>query len=176
MEPALEFLERFGTLIHSTGVLVGAVIALGVLHHLLNRSRASGNGRKFCNQLVVFLNSFFMILIVIIALLIRDEIRGQLLGLFGIVISATIALSAPSLLSNAMAGIMLKTIRSFQSGDFITVGQRFGCVSERGLFHTEIQLPDRDLTTLTNLLLATNPVDGHSKLGDRRQRHMWSGL
>ncbi len=31
-------------------------------------------------------------------------------------------------------------------------------MSERGLFHTEIQTPDRDLTTLPNLYLATNPV------------------
>ena len=34
----------------------------------------------------------------------------------------------------------------------------FGRVSERGLFHTEIQTQDRDLTMLPNLYLVTHPV------------------
>ena len=34
----------------------------------------------------------------------------------------------------------------------------FGRVTERGLFHTEIQTEDRDLVTLPNLYLVTNPV------------------
>ena len=57
-----------------------------------------------------------------------------------------------------MAGIMLKSVRNFRSGDFIKTGEHFGRVTERGLFHTEIQTADRDLTTLPNLVLATNPV------------------
>jgi len=57
-----------------------------------------------------------------------------------------------------MAGIMLKTVRNFHSGDFVKVEEHFGRVTERGLFHTEIQTPDRDLVTLPNLYLATTPV------------------
>jgi len=158
LENLQELLTRFGALIRSTAVLALAFIALGVLNRFLSRQGGSGDGKRFRNQLVMFASSLFMILLVILALPITDEMRGQLLSLFGIVVSATIALSAPSTLSNAMAGIMLKLIRNFRSGDFITVGEHFGRVSARGLFHTEIQLPDRDLTTLPNLMLATNPV------------------
>jgi hypothetical protein len=43
-------------------------------------------------------------------------------------------------------------------GDFIQVGEQFGRVTERGLFHIEIQTEDRDLTTLPNLYLVSNPV------------------
>ena len=49
-------------------------------------------------------------------------------------------------------------IKSFRPGDFIHIGDRFGRVTERGLFHTEIQTEDRDLVTFPNLHLVTNPV------------------
>ena len=158
MEQVQEFLARFTTLFRSAAVLTGAVIGLGVLQRILNRGAGSAPDLRFRNQLVMSISGLFMTLFVIVALPIGDAMRGQLLSLFGIVVSATIALSAPSLLSNAMAGIMLKIVRNFRSGDFITVGEHFGRVSARGLFHTEIQLPDRDLTTLPNLMLATSPV------------------
>jgi small conductance mechanosensitive channel len=57
-----------------------------------------------------------------------------------------------------MAGLMLRAVRNFRPGDFIRVGDYFGRVSDRGLFHIEIQTEDRDLTTLPNLYLVTNPV------------------
>jgi len=102
--------------------------------------------------------SFGGLLIVILGLPLDATMRGQLLSLIGIIISAAIALSSSTILGNAMAGIMLKTLRNFHSGDFIKVGDYFGRVTERGLFHTEIQTADRDLVTLPNMFLATTPV------------------
>ena len=60
---------------------------------------------------------------------------------------------------------MLRLTRSFRIGDYIRVGDQFGRVSERGLFHTEIQTVDRDLTTFPNLYLITNPVTVVHKSG-----------
>ena len=57
-----------------------------------------------------------------------------------------------------MAGFMLRTVKSFGLGDFVRVNERFGRVTERGLFHTEIQSEDRDLTTLPNLYLTAHPL------------------
>jgi small-conductance mechanosensitive channel len=57
-----------------------------------------------------------------------------------------------------MAGLMLRAIRSFRPGDFVRIGEHFGRVSDQGLFHVEIQNEDRDLTTLPNVYLVTNPV------------------
>ncbi|MEO0997019.1 MAG: mechanosensitive ion channel domain-containing protein, partial [Pseudomonadota bacterium] len=86
------------------------------------------------------------------------EVRGQLLGLYGIIVSATIALSSTTLVGNVMAGIMLRTIGSFKAGDYITVDSYFGRVSEMDLLHVEIQTEERDLTTLPNLFVVTRPV------------------
>lgn len=52
----------------------------------------------------------------------------------------------------------MRSINNYKPGDFISVESYFGRITERGLFHTEIQTEDRDLTTIPNLFLATNPV------------------
>jgi small-conductance mechanosensitive channel len=94
----------------------------------------------------------------ILTLPIGPGTRSDLLTLLGIVVSAVIALSATTFVGNAMAGLLLRSVRSFRPGDFIQVSGHFGRVSEFGVFHTEIQTPESDLTTLPNLLLVTNPV------------------
>lgn len=87
-----------------------------------------------------------------------QNLRGQVVGLVGILLSGAIALSSTTFLGNALAGIMLRSVKSFRPGDFINVNGFRGRISGRGFFHTEIQSDDRDLTTIPNLFLATNPV------------------
>jgi len=53
---------------------------------------------------------------------------------------------------------MLRAVGNFRVGDWVRVGDQFGRVTERGLFHTELQTEDRDLATLPNLHLVTHPV------------------
>ena len=97
-------------------------------------------------------------IVVLLAAPVDDDTRTQLIGLLGLLLSVAIALSSTTFVANAMAGFMLRAVRSFRPGDFIQVGEQFGRVTERGLFHIEIQTEDRDLTTLPNLYLVSNPV------------------
>jgi len=69
-----------------------------------------------------------------------------------------VALSSTTFVANAMAGLMLRAVRSFRPGDFVHVGEQFGRVTSRGLFHTEIQTEDRNLATLPNLYLISHPI------------------
>ncbi len=94
----------------------------------------------------------------ILALPMDDSTRGNISSLIGIVISAVLALSSATFMGNGLAGVMLRTINNFRHGDFIHTEDHFGRVTERGLFHTEIQTENRDLITIPNLYLATNPV------------------
>lgn len=89
---------------------------------------------------------------------ISDSLRGQILSLLGILLSAAIALSATTFLGNALAGILLRNVRSFKIGDYIYIDEHFGRISGRGLFHLEIQTENRDLLTLPNLYVTNNPV------------------
>ena len=112
---------------------------------------------KFRRQLLQLAGALIAILAAI--LLFSDgETQTNLLGLFGLVVSATIALSSTTLVGNVMAGIMLKTVGSYKPGDYITVGDHSGKISEMDLLHTEINTDQRDLTTLPNLYMVTNPV------------------
>ena len=70
-------------------------------------------------------------------------------SVFGLIVTGALAISSQSIIANAMAGLMLRSSSSFRPGDFIEVADQMGRVTERGLFHTEIQTADRDLVTLS---------------------------
>ena len=113
---------------------------------------------KFRNQLIQIAAVLVAILFLILLLPVGDEMRGQLLRLYGLIFSATIALSSTTLVGNIMAGLMLRAIGNCRPGNYITVGDHFGRISEMDLLHTEIQTEERDLTTLPNLYLIRHPV------------------
>lgn len=87
----------------------------------------------------------------------QDTSVDHLLTLLGVFLSAAIALSSTTFISNFMAGIMISRVGHFKAGDFLSVGEHFGRVTEMGLLHTEIQTEHSNLTTFPNLFLVTNP-------------------
>lgn len=151
-------MELLFRLLPSAGTVVLVVLVLAVIQRLLARRRSAAQDRVFRHQLILLGLTAVGVVVVVMTLPIGDAKRGQLLSLIGILVSAAVALSATTFLGNAMAGVMLRSVRNFRIGDFIRCGEQFGRVTERGLLHTEIQTEDRDLTTLPNLFLVTNPV------------------
>jgi small-conductance mechanosensitive channel len=146
-------------LVPSLGSVAAVVLVLFVARRILERGDARAEDLRFRNQLVTAALSLLGLVIIVIALPVSESLRGQLLALIGILLSAAIALAATTFLGNALAGIMLRgAIRNFGMGDFIQCGEHLGRVSERGLFHTEIQTEGRDLITLPNFYLVSHPV------------------
>lgn len=139
-------------------VLVLGVIALIGVRKLLDRRYQGQADKNMKRQLITLLSSFVLLVVLIIVSPLNDNQKGQILSLIGIVLSAAIALSSTTFVGNAMAGLMLRTVKGFRVGDFISVGDNFGRVSDRGLFHVEVQTEQRDLVTLPNMYLITNPV------------------
>jgi len=139
-------------------VTIISVLVIIAVRFFINRQYMNKPGQPFRRQIITLILSFIALLLIILAMPINDSVRGQLLSLIGILFSAAIALSSTTFVGNAFAGMMLRIVKSFRSGDFIKVGDFFGRVSERGLFHIEIQTEDRDLVTMPNLYIVTNPV------------------
>jgi len=158
MEIVNTFLDKVSGLIPATAVAVIAVLLLMVIRYAINKRYRGTPDYQFRLHLFLLLFSFVGLLAVILVLPVSESTVGQLLSLIGLLLSAVIALSATTFVGNVMAGLMLRAVRNFRPGDFIEVGDHFGRVSERGLFHVEIQTEFRDLTTLPNLYLVTNPV------------------
>ena len=97
-------------------------------------------------------------LLVVIFVLPEGTDSDLAFSVFGLIVTGALAISSQSIIANAMAGLMLRTASSFKPGDFIEVANQMGRVTERGLFHTEIQTPDRDLVTLPNAIMVNQPV------------------
>lgn len=125
---------------------------------LRRRSREIPGEGSFRRELVMIGLSLVILIALVLVLPVSDGTRSSLVTLFSVGITAVIALSSTTLASNAMAGLMLRIVRNFKSGDYIRVGDFLGRVTERGLFHTEIQNERSDLVTLPNLYLASNAV------------------
>ncbi len=125
---------------------------------LLDRQAKGQTDKALIKSIILFTIVLIGVISVILVLPMSPAQKGQVTSLIGIVLSAVLGLSATTFIGNALAGIALKSRRSFKPGDFIEVNGIFGRVTEQGLFHTEIQTIDRDLTTLPNMSLATNSV------------------
>lgn len=148
----------FGLLL-SWGVPWLAVLLIGsAAYWLLHRAWGANPGQRLYRQLATVALTLILIITLVVVLPFTTETRGQLLSLFGLVLTAVIGLSSTTFVSNAMAGITLKVIGSFHTGDFIRVADHFGRVRNKTLLHTEVQNQDRDTITLPNMFLITNPV------------------
>ncbi len=141
-------------------LVVMAFFGLAVLlvEWLLTRRASDKSNARLLKQLSMIALSAIGLVWMILLLPVSEATRGDLLGLLGLVLTGVIAVSSTTFVSNAMAGLMLRSVKSFRHGDFIHAGEHFGRVTERGLFHTEIQTEDRDLVTLPNLYLASSPL------------------
>ncbi len=108
-------------------------------------------------QLAVWLIVSAGIIALVVVLPISDETQGQVLSLMGVLLSAIIALASTTFVANAMAGVMLQVTRPFRPGDYIRVNDLFGRATRRALLNTQIQSEMRDLVTVPNLLLVSQP-------------------
>lgn len=158
MQTLIEFatgLDRFVPLLATIFVVT---VVLTVMNRTLQRRWKDRPDAQFKFQMIMMLSSFVAILMIVVALPISDTLQSQLLSLIGLLLSAAIALSSTTFIGNIMAGIMLKVIRSARPGDWISLGDITGRVTEMDLLHTEIQTEYRDLVTVPNLSMVTQPL------------------
>lgn len=159
-------MKNLGELFTNLGAYIPVLIAAAAVtlilwfskRMLLGRQLQLGAEARLPRQLLMLVLSGAGLVLLLMLLPMSDTTRGQVLSLLGLVLTAMIALSSTTFVANAMAGLMLRLIKTFRPGDFIRIGEQLGRVTERGLFHTEIQTEDRDLTTFPNLYLVTNPI------------------
>ncbi len=147
----LEFKETFFTVLFFT-------LSYLAIKYLMNRQVKGNTDSSLIRSIILFLIVMIGVISVILALPMDPDIKKEVTNLIGIVVSAVLALSSATFIGNALAGIMLRAVKNFKPGDFILVEGNYGRVTEMGLFHTEIQTENRDLTTLPNLFLTTNAV------------------
>lgn len=148
----LDLFTAWGMPIGITGVSL--ILAIWLIHRVLPKK----TDFIIYKQLGVITLVVISMVILVVLFPLAAETQAQLLSLFGLVITAVIALASTTFVSNAMAGFMLRSVSGFTVGDFIRLEQHFGRVTEQSMLHTEIQTEDRDLVTLPNLFVISHPV------------------
>ncbi|MBE0696337.1 MAG: mechanosensitive ion channel, partial [Anaerolineaceae bacterium] len=139
-------------------VILVAFMLFGTNWLILGKYPGMGNDKRLPRQLIMFGLFLVGVVAIVLTLPISDGSRNQILALIGVLLSASIAFSSTTIVANAMAGIMLRLTKPFRTGDFIRSGDFFGRVTERGLLDTEIQTEFRELVSVPNTLLISNPV------------------
>ena len=158
MEIINNIIARVEQFVPVLGTIALVVAVLFFVDRILKRRWKDNPDVQFRFQLIMLALTFAGLLSIILALPVSVETRGQLLSLIGILLSAAIALSSTTFIGNVMAGIMLKAVKSARPGDFITVAELTGRITEMGLLHTEVQTEFRDLVTVPNLYMVTQPM------------------
>lgn len=146
------------SLLEPAVVIIALVILLSINNWLFKRLKSNSSGGNLVRNAIAFLIGFIGTLVFILSLPIENSLKGQILTFLGIIISAGIALSSTTLLGNLIAGIMNNSMKRFRQGDLIKIGEIQGRVTQKNIFHTEIQLEDSNFITIPNLYIANNPV------------------
>ncbi len=137
----------------------GGVLAFGLAAvELWSRRRQSPgrHGRYYWQafKALLFLGAVF--LFVVVAPL-HPATRGHVLNLLGILLSAILALASPTVVSNALSGLVLRWQRAFHHGDFLAVDGKLGRVAQIGLFQVELQDEERNTVVYPNAYLLSHP-------------------
>lgn len=134
------------------------VIGMGMLFLLNHFLRDYWKTRKFQFQLLMLVLTLVGGVMIIITLPFSETLRGQLLTLYGVLLSASIAFSSTTFIGNILAGFMLRAIKNIKLGNYITVNDVTGRATEMSLLHVEVQTEQSDLVTIPNILMVTQPV------------------
>ncbi len=160
MDSLLNVLYNFewGKFIAPAITIILGLVFYNLLQHFFKIREKRSNNAILQRQITNFIFMLFLVIAFVLALPIKDSLQSQIIGLIGILLSASIALSSTTFLGNLMAGIWLRSVKNFRVGDLVEIGTHFGRITTRGLLHIEIQNRERDLVTLPNMYLVTNPV------------------
>jgi small-conductance mechanosensitive channel len=143
-------------------LLISVVLVIGLLwllHWLLIGKQTHLTGeQKLPRQLTLLFATIIGIISIVLALPVSDSSRNQIIGLIGVLLSGIIAFSSTTIVSNLMAGVVLRINKPFRVGDFVKINGFSGRVAEMGLLDTEIQTENRELISFANTHLLSNPV------------------
>ncbi len=136
--------------------LVTTVVLVAAVRAILKRVLRSPN-REFQVAVTTLVLTILSIVVVGLMFAAGAGLGRDAVQLMGAVVVGVLGLSSTTILGNMLAGVQLRVVGAFRIGDYLRVGKLFGRITERGLFHVEIQTEDSDLETLPNLYLVSTP-------------------
>jgi len=139
-------------------ILIAFVFVIVLMHKLLLSKQTLSATERLTRQTIMVLTYVVGIVALVISLPIDPSIRNQVLGLIGVLLSGMIAFSSTNVVSNIIAGIIIRFTTPFHTGDFVKIESHFGRVTHKGVLDTELQTEQRDLIRFTNSYVLAHPI------------------
>lgn len=132
---------------------------ISLIEKLLNKSNLS-------DSIKPFILSVLGIVLKVAVVLAAAGIAGVDLSIFATIIGASvlaIGLSLQGSLGNLASGLLVLSIKPYKVGDWIEVNDKFGKVSEIGIFNTTVVTPGNKTLIIPNSLMTSDVITNHSE-------------
>ncbi|SPH24291.1 hypothetical protein DEA8626_03341 [Defluviimonas aquaemixtae] len=126
-------------LLWTVALLVAAVAAIYYANRTLHRLFGTHRDRLVTRYAMMSAVVLAVLFLLIILLPFTPENRSSVLTLFGISLSALIALSSTSITGNALAGMLLRPIWNLKEGQYLTIDGVFGRIERIELLRVEMR-------------------------------------
>ena len=138
-------------------LVIGIVLIkliVNVLHRVFNRSKMEKIAHNFIVAIIKF--ALYLVLVLLLLSIIGVQIGGVVTALSAVLLAIGMALE--SNIANLANGIVIVSTKMFKKGDFITVGDVSGSITEINFLFTTLLTPDNKKVTLPNSMIVNNAV------------------
>ena len=115
-----------------------------------------------------FILSVLGIILKVAVILAAAGIAGVDLSIFATIIGASvlaIGLSLQGSLGNLASGLLVLSIKPYKVNDWIEINEKFGKVTEIGIFNTTVVTPGNKTLIIPNSMMTSDVITNHSKRG-----------
>jgi small conductance mechanosensitive channel len=151
---------------------IGAILVLWIgfkvinkimtfIENLLTKSSLSDTVRPF-------ILSVLGVILKVAVILAAAGIAGVDLSIFATIIGASvlaIGLSLQGSLGNLASGLLVLSMKPYKVGDWIEINEKFGKVTEIGIFNTTVVTPGNKTLIIPNSLMTSDVITNHSERG-----------
>ena len=174
-EKIVEWLEDNGptlisaVLIFFIGMLASKIL-LKIISRALKKSRLDPTGHAF---LLSFLRVAFLAIVIIITL---TKLGVPMTSIIAVISAAGLAISLAlkENLSNVASGFILMFVRPFKIGEYISVGDAEGIVSEITIIHTCLHTIDNKVVYIPNAKVTSSTIVNYTVEEKRRLEQHYS--
>ncbi len=151
---------------------IGAILVLWigfkVIHKIMTFVEKLLAKSSLSDSLKPFILSVLGIILKVAVILAAAGIAGVDLSIFATIIGASvlaIGLSLQGSLGNLASGLLVLSVKPYKVNDWIEVNEKFGKVTEIGIFNTTVVTPGNKTLIMPNSLMTSDVITNHSARG-----------
>ena len=151
---------------------VGAILILWIGFKVIGKIMTFVEGllakSSLSDTVKPFLLSVLGVILKVAVILAAAGFAGVDLSIFATIIGASvlaIGLSLQGSLGNLASGLLVLSMKPYKVGDWIEINEKFGKVTEIGIFNTTVVTPGNKTLIIPNSLMTSDVITNHSERG-----------